>query len=130
MNSCKVSQYPKLVKKMKILLFKSCNRSGCLFCGGKAVRNLAYMTKYYTPRYMHISNSYPGYLSGVVYLLRTDVIPLLLHMSVTTPIIHMDDAYVSGVLLRQLRIQPRDSPLFTYGRIDQDPCKWNQMVIV
>lgn len=79
---------------------------------------------------MHISFSYGGYLGGVYYIMRTDVIPLLLHMSVTTPIIHMDDAYVSGILLRQLGIQARHSALFSYVRVDWDPCKSNQLVSI
>lgn len=76
---------------------------------------------------MHISNSYAGYLSGVAYVMRTDVIPRLLHMSITTPIIHMDDVYITGILCRQLGIQPGDSKVFSCGR-DFDPCKLKQVV--
>lgn len=81
------------------------------------------MTKYYTPRYMHISGSYQGYLSGVAYVMQTHVIPRILHMSLTTPMIHMDDAYITGILLKTLRIYPKSSLVFTAGRIEPDECK-------
>ena len=86
------------------------------------------MTKYYTPRYMYIPETYVGYLSGVAYLLRTDVIPLMLKMSLTTPMIHMDDVYMTGLLPRQLGIKPMGSNLFSYRRTRPDACMTKTVV--
>jgi len=48
------------------------------------------MTKYYVPKYMFAPDFYPGYMSGVAYLVRTDVMEAMLEASLTTPIIHME----------------------------------------
>jgi hypothetical protein len=96
---------------------------GTLYCGTPPIRHIAYMTKYYTPRYMYAADVYVGYLSGVAYLLRTDIIPAILKISLTTPQIHMDDVYMTGILPRQLGIIPVASQMFTYVRTPPDACE-------
>lgn len=87
------------------------------------------MRKYYVSRYMYLPDWYAGYLSGVAYLVRTDSFKPILEAALTTPIIHMDDAYVMGLLTKEAGIRPRNSNLFTYGR-EADACKLKMMVII
>jgi len=42
---------------------------------------------------MYAPDFYAGYLSGVAYLVRTDVMDAMIKASLTLPIIHMDDVY-------------------------------------
>ncbi len=70
----------------------------------------------YTPEY------YTGYMSGGAYLLRTALIPKLLQAALTTPIIHMEDIYVTGLVARSIGVYPENSRLFNFKRTEPDYC--------
>jgi len=100
---------------------------GNMFCQSPVYRSKT--DKYYTPRYMYQANRYPAYLSGIGYLIRTDIIPRLLKMSLTTPMIHMDDVYMTGILPRLLRIYPGGSTLFNFTNPKEpDACSTKKTV--
>ncbi len=86
------------------------------------------MRKYYVSRYMYAPEYYVGYLSGVAYLIRTAWIPKLLRASLSTPITHMDDVYMTGLLPRLVNLKPLNSPLFTYLRTEPDACLTKSVV--
>lgn len=81
------------------------------------------------PKYLYPGSVYPGYLSGTAYLLRGDMVPTLLQNSLTIPLIHLEDIYVTAILARQSQFFPDDSPFFTYNHLDpRDPCAFRIMV--
>jgi hypothetical protein len=71
---------------------------------------------------MYAPEYFPGYLSGIAYLIHTSLIPQLLQVSLTVPMIHMDDVYVTGILAKEIGLRLQDSPLFTFTRTDPHAC--------
>jgi hypothetical protein len=101
---------------------------GCSYCGTSPVRYSVYMTNYYTPRYMYPGDIYPGYLSGVAYVIKGSLLPRFIEAAQTIPIIHMDDAYITGLVPRALGIYPRNSNFFGYGRVEpENGCELRRM---
>jgi len=100
---------------------------GRLTCGAVPIGDIH--SKLYMPKYLYADRVYPGYLSGTAYVLRTDIIPTLIQNSLTTPLIHLEDIYVTGLLARKSKIYPEDSPFFTYNRIEpKDDCPFRVLV--
>ncbi|CAL8083370.1 unnamed protein product [Orchesella dallaii] len=100
---------------------------GRLTCGALPIKERN--SKLYMPKYLYPSPVYPGYLSGTAYLLRGDMVPTLLENSLTIPLIHLEDIYVTAILARQSQFFPDDSPFFTYNRLNpKDPCPFRYMV--
>lgn len=52
----------------------------------------------YTPMYMYSGNIYPNYLSGTGYVMSMDVAMKLYNASLTTPVFHLEDVYLTGKL--------------------------------
>lgn len=100
---------------------------GRLTCGAAPIKD--HTSKLYMPKYLYPASVYPGYLSGTAYLLRGDLVPTLLENSLTIPLIHLEDIYVTAILARQSHYFPDDSPFFTYDHLDpKDPCAFRIMV--
>lgn len=45
---------------------------------------------------MYSGNTYPNYLSGTAYVMSIDVAQRLYNVSLTTPIFHLEDVYLTG----------------------------------
>jgi len=81
------------------------------------------------PKYLYPGNVFPGYLSGTAYLIRSDIISALLQHSLSTPLIHLEDVYVTGILARKIPTDPADSIYFTYGKfMPNNKCPFRLMV--
>lgn len=46
--------------------------------------------------YMYSGNIYPNYLSGTGYVMSMDVAIKLYNASLTTPVFHLEDVYLTG----------------------------------
>ena len=101
--------------------------SGRLTCGATPIAD--WNSKLYMPKYLYPGRVYPGYLSGTGYMIRGSIVPTLLRNAQKTPLIHLEDIYVTALLGRQSRIYPDDSSYFTYSHIDpKDKCAFRFMV--
>lgn len=47
--------------------------------------------------YMFSGNTYPIYLSGTGYVMSMDVATKLYNASLTTPVFHLEDVYLTGM---------------------------------
>lgn len=71
---------------------------------------------------------YPNYLSGTGYVMSSDVPRKLLSASLTTPLIHLEDVYFTGICAQRVGIRPVNHPAFTYFRVAFDPCKYKSQI--
>lgn len=67
---------------------------GLRFCNSKPIANIS--SKWYTPMYMYSGNIYPAYLSGTGYIMSMDVVEKLYKTSLSTPLFHLEDVYLTG----------------------------------
>lgn len=77
----------------------------------KVDRNRA--SKRYTPVYMYPKNNFPRFLSGAGYFMSRDVAAKLYGASLTTPILHLEDVYVTGLCAEKAEVQPK---FFEYAK--------------
>ena len=78
--------------------------------------------------YIYAAKHYPGYFNGASWISRTSILPLLLKASLTTPMIHIDDAYITGMLPKEVGIIPRNIRLMTVYEENHGPCITKQRV--
>lgn len=50
----------------------------------------------YMPQYIFYEEFYPNYLSGTGYLMSQDVVAKLFKTTLHTPIVHLEDVYITG----------------------------------
>merc|ERR1711894_436752 len=70
--------------------------------------------KWYSPHYMYDKKRYPNYLSGTGYVMSKSTALTLYEASIDTPIFHMEDIYVTGILAQKSGIRPQDNVGFSY----------------
>jgi len=70
--------------------------TGSVICGAKPIRDP--YNKWFSPEYMFEGKVYPMYLSGTGYLMAGSVASLLYEASRFVPILHLEDAYITGLL--------------------------------
>ena len=100
---------------------------GSLICGAGPIRDPH--NKWYAPEYMYSgAKTYPNYVSGTAYLLSLSAARLLLEAALETPVFHLEDIYVTGILAREVGIRPRDHPGFSYVRRAPNACLYAQSV--
>lgn len=51
----------------------------------------------YMPQYIFSEGFYPNYLSGTGYVMSRDVVNKLYKAALKTPIIHLEDVYITGI---------------------------------
>lgn len=101
--------------------------SGRLICGAEPISDVK--SKLFMPQYLYPGKTYPAYLSGTAYFLTGAIVPRLLETAVGTPLIHMEDIYITGIVARKDGIYPEDSPAFTYLKVSsKDMCVLREMV--
>ncbi|XP_065168529.1 beta-1,3-galactosyltransferase 1-like isoform X1 [Atheta coriaria] len=93
---------------------------GSLICGAKPIKDIN--NKWYTPSYMYRDRIYPNYLSGTGYVMSIDVVPKLYEAALITPIFHLEDIYITGMLSRVIHVRPRNNGGFTFQKRKFDPC--------
>lgn len=77
------------------------------------------ITKYfsYTPHYMYKGFFFPTFLSGYTYIMSQDVAQNLLRAAFTTPIINLEDVYITGILANKIKIQQTKHHLFAFKKL-------------
>lgn len=67
---------------------------GFLFCHAKPIADIT--SKWYSPIYMFSGDMYPNYLSGTGYVMSMNSAVALYNASLTTPLFHLEDVYLTG----------------------------------
>lgn len=91
---------------------------GHLFCGVKPVADTG--SKWYTPYYLFPGDFYPAYLSGTAYLMSLAAAQKLYNTSLTTPYLHLEDVYLTGICASKVELKRTHHPLFFYSKQDKD----------
>ena len=71
---------------------------GCLICNAVPIKDPH--NKWFNPRYMFNEKKYPNYLSGTGYLMHRDTAVQLYSVALSTPLFHLEDIYMTGILAR------------------------------
>lgn len=99
--------------------------TGFLFCDAKPIGDTS--SKWYSPTYMYDKDVYPNYLSGTAYLMNFATAKLLYRASLSTPIFHLEDVYLTGIVADRVKIRRRHHPLFFYS-YTKDLCALRGMI--
>ncbi|CAH2014343.1 unnamed protein product [Acanthoscelides obtectus] len=99
---------------------------GKLICGARPIKNPS--SKWYSPTYMYEDKTYPNYLSGTGYLMSIEVAQKIFEASLSTPIFHLEDVYITGICAKKAKIKPRDNYMFTYKKLSKEPCEFRHLV--
>jgi len=100
---------------------------GSLICNAVPIKDP--YNKYFVPTYMFDEKKYPNYLSGTGYIMHRETAKLLYTTALVTPLFHMEDVYLTGILTRKLGIKPQDNIGFSYlKRNIKNACLINQIV--
>ena len=90
--------------------------------GGKRIPvNRKSNDKWFIPRWMYKSDHFPLAISGSGYLFATSIASCLYKMSLKTPILVLEDIYVTGLLAKKCQVTLKSSLGFLYMGI-QDYC--------
>ena len=93
---------------------------GRLLCNSRPVRDPT--DKLYCPDHMFTGDIYPNYVSGRGYVISGNLIPRLLEAALVTPLFHMEDIYITGILTAKIGVRPTDSVGFSHEDRDANPC--------
>lgn len=99
---------------------------GSLICNAVPIKDP--YNKWYVPKYMFNERHYPNYLSGTGYLMSRAALAAVYRASLDTPLFHLEDIYVTGILARQSGIRPQDHIGFSYIRRKLNSCLFRQTV--
>jgi len=76
----------------------------------------------YTPKYMYSEKTYPNYLSGTGYVMSMNVASKLYQAALVTPLLHLEDVYITGLCAKRARVRPVNHSGFSYIPRKMDPC--------
>lgn len=110
---------PTLTKTLRSRLQTTGTLLGSLICNAKPI--LDPNNKWYTPKYMYSEKIYPNYLSGTGYVMSLDVALKLYHAALTTPLLHLEDVYITGLCAKRAKVRPVNHPGFSYIPRKLDP---------
>jgi len=71
---------------------------------------------------MFSEKQYPNYLSGSGYVMSRDVVESLYNAALVTPLLYLEDVFLTGLCARQARITPTHHAGFYYGKRPMAPC--------
>ncbi|XP_076180987.1 beta-1,3-galactosyltransferase 1 isoform X1 [Ptiloglossa arizonensis] len=111
---------PILMKTLQSRLQATDTLLGSLICNAKPILNPN--NKWYAPKYMYSEKIYPNYLSGTGYVMSLDVAFKLYRAALTTPLLHLEDVYITGLCAKHAKIRPVNHPGFSYLPRKLDPC--------
>lgn len=120
--------------KNTIYVMKSKNRLpetkhlllGYKFCNAKKISNVH--SKWYAPNYLYSGEYYPDYLSGTAYLFTYDTAKLLYNGSISTPLFHLEDVYLTAFVAEKVKLKRTHHPLFFYQYNSKDKCSARGML--
>ncbi|XP_043685267.1 beta-1,3-galactosyltransferase 1-like isoform X2 [Vespula pensylvanica] len=93
---------------------------GSLICNARPISDPK--NKWYMPKYMYPEKVYPNYLSGTGYVMSIDVAFKLYQAALTTPLLHLEDVYITGLCAKHAKIRPINHPAFSYAPRKLEPC--------
>ncbi|XP_051164685.1 beta-1,3-galactosyltransferase 1-like [Leptopilina boulardi] len=117
---------PKLLETLNARPRSNGTLIGCLICGAKPISDPK--NKWYTPKYMYSEKTYPNYLSGTAYVMSLDVAARLYKQALRTPILHLEDVYITGVCAKWAKLQPVNHPGFSYVPRKSDACEFKRVI--
>uniref|UniRef100_A0A2P2I3N3 Beta-1,3-galactosyltransferase bre-2-like n=1 Tax=Hirondellea gigas TaxID=1518452 RepID=A0A2P2I3N3_9CRUS len=100
---------------------------GCLFCNARPILNP--WNKWYSPSYMYKGDKFPNYLSGTSYVMSGNMIAPLLETAMHTPLYHLEDVFITGILTKKLGVRPTDSVGFSYQARPLNPCLYQNVTV-
>ncbi|KAK0163512.1 hypothetical protein PV327_007187 [Microctonus hyperodae] len=109
-----------LVKALKLRPHIKGSLIGSLICNARPISDPK--NKWYTPKYMFSEKIYPNYLSGTGYVMSLDVASKLYHAALETPLLHLEDVYITGLCARNAKLRPINHPGFSYVPRKLDYC--------
>ena len=92
---------------------------GFKHCSARPVTDVK--NKWYTPNYMFSGEYYPEYFSGSAYLMTQNSAQRLYDESLITPLFHLEDVFLTGIVAERIKLKRRHHPLFRYFP-DSDIC--------
>jgi len=99
---------------------------GTLICNAVPIKDPH--NKWFVPRYMFHEKKFPNYLSGTGYLMNRVTAIKLYASALTTPVFHLEDIFITGILARNVGIRPVDYIGFSYVRRELKACVFRQSV--
>jgi len=99
---------------------------GSLICNAIPIKDP--YNKWYVPSYMFSAKKYPNYLSGTGYVMSRRAAEKIFNASLDTPLFHLEDIYVTGILSSKVNIRPSDNIGFSYIRRKLNSCLFKQSV--
>ncbi|XP_012286095.1 N-acetyllactosaminide beta-1,3-N-acetylglucosaminyltransferase 4 isoform X2 [Orussus abietinus] len=115
-----------LMRTLKARPYTTNTLLGSLICNAKPI--LDPKNKWYTPKYMYSEKMYPNYLSGTGYVMSIDVAEKLYQAALATPLLHLEDVYITGVCARRARLKPVNHPGFSYVPRKLEPCIFRDVI--
>ncbi|XP_069830893.1 beta-1,3-galactosyltransferase 2-like [Dendropsophus ebraccatus] len=103
--------------------------TGFIVPGGSPFRDPS--SKWYLPKEVYPSDTFPPYIAGPGYLFSADIAKKIYEVSQEIRVIPMEDVFM-GVCLYELHIPLTEPPpgIFTGQKIDYDLCKFKNLVTV
>lgn len=71
---------------------------------------------------MFSGRTYPNYLSGTGYVMSLDVATKLYRAALETPLLHLEDVYITGVCAKHAKLRPVNHAGFSYLPRKIDAC--------
>lgn len=63
---------------------------------------------------MYSEKIYPNYLSGTGYVMSLDVASKLYQAALVTPLLHLEDVYITGLCAKHAKVRPVNHLGFSY----------------
>ncbi|XP_015610487.1 beta-1,3-galactosyltransferase 1 isoform X2 [Cephus cinctus] len=117
---------PTLLKTLRARVQSTGTLLGSLICNAKPIQDPK--NKWYTPKYMYAERTYPNYLSGTGYVMSLDVAGKLYQAALSTPLLHLEDVYVTGVCAQKAKLRPVNHPGFSYVPRKMDACVFKSAI--
>lgn len=70
---------------------------------------------------------YPNYLSGTAYVIGNEAVNKLFKKSMSVPLFHLEDVYITGIVASQIKLRRQHHPLFFYSTT-RDYCALRGMI--
>lgn len=85
---------------------------GYKFCAAKPITDVT--SKWYAPNYLYNGEVYPDYLSGTAYVMTFEAAERLYQGSLSTPLFHLEDVYLTGFVADRIKLKRTHHQLFSY----------------
>ncbi|KAK2721707.1 beta-1,3-galactosyltransferase 1-like isoform X2 [Artemia franciscana] len=101
---------------------------GSLFCNAAPIRSQS--SKWYCPKHIFPGSVYPPYVSGTTYVMSGDIIHSLYETALSTPLVHLEDVFLTGIVAQKLNIFPVHFSLINHGKVELRACEYKKHVTV